>query len=201
MEPKICELCGRSFKPAYRVAQKYWTKRRFCSEECRGKVIAPPPRIGTGRPAEDRFWEKVDRRSKSQCWVWIGAVDAFGYGFFLKSKNPVRFHKAHRFSWELHNGPIPEGMHVLHHCDKPPCVNPRHLFLGDQAANNADRDRKGRGGDRRGERNGRAILTDKQVEQIRQRYARGKLTQLELGREFGVSEAQVWRIVHRYQRK
>lgn len=74
------------------------------------------------------------------CWDWLGYKQPEGYGTF-----PHRgTHYAHRVSYQLHVGPIPDGLHVLHSCDNPPCSNPAHLFLGTVADNMHDRDRKGR---------------------------------------------------------
>lgn len=90
----------------------------------------------------ERFWQKVQKGDG--CWVWTGAV-VLGkrekYGRFLFN-GKVR--GAHRVAWELTNGPIPEGIFVLHHCDNPPCVRPDHLFLGTNSTNMLDAARKGR---------------------------------------------------------
>jgi len=89
----------------------------------------------------DRFWEKVDMRG--HCWEWTAAKTSCGYGRFKVEGKTVG---AHRVSYELHYGEIPEEMCVLHTCDTPPCVNPEHLFLGTPTDNNRDRDQKGRNG-------------------------------------------------------
>lgn len=92
-------------------------------------------------PREDRFWAKVRRGEQNDCWEWSAGVDNFGYGR-LNTRGVVDL--AHRLSWELAHGPIPDGMCVLHRCDNPPCVNPRHLFLGTRDDNVQDMIAKGR---------------------------------------------------------
>lgn len=90
---------------------------------------------------KQRFWSKVDVRSENECWEWQ-AGKSHGYGTFkLGVDQPAG---AHRVCYEITNGPIPEGFHILHKCDNPPCVNPKHLFVGNNKANVADAVRKGR---------------------------------------------------------
>lgn len=86
-----------------------------------------------------RFWDKVDK--SGSCWLWTGSNKPRGYGQ-IKVEGKTIF--AHRLSWELAYGPIPEGLYVCHRCDVPACVRPDHLFLGTQTDNMADRDAKGR---------------------------------------------------------
>ena len=90
---------------------------------------------------EMRFWAKVERGQ--ECWIWTGArrKGRFQYGRFLLDG---KARLAHRIAWQLTNGPIPDGMCVLHRCDNPPCVNPEHLFLGTHADNMLDCSAKGR---------------------------------------------------------
>lgn len=104
------------------------------------------------------------------CWLWIGCLmrpspanpRSFPYGtIFISGKKQL----AHRFSWELHFGTIPDGMSVLHTCDNPRCVNPLHLSLGSQSENINDRDDKGRSA--MGESHGFAKLTEDAVRLIR----------------------------------
>lgn len=87
----------------------------------------------------ENFWSKVDK--SGDCWIWTGSRHGFGYGLFgLNGKT----RRAHRISYELVNGPIPEGFVLCHTCDNPPCVNPDHLFVGSKADNTHDALRKGR---------------------------------------------------------
>lgn len=90
------------------------------------------------KPVETRFWSRVNKTDK--CWLWTVSNDT-RYGVMSVKGVPT---KAHRISWELHNGEIPEGMSVLHTCDNPPCVNPEHLWLGTYGDNIRDAVKKGR---------------------------------------------------------
>jgi hypothetical protein len=92
-------------------------------------------------PAEVRFWSRVAKRPDG-CWVWTGKTTAPGWhGQLMVNHKRVL---AHRYSWELHKGPIPPGVKVRHKCDNPPCVNPEHLLLGSQRDNMQDCVQRGR---------------------------------------------------------
>lgn len=77
------------------------------------------------RPAEERFWEKVDKRTPDECWPFLAAIGNHGYGVFHPSKTTQAL--AHRFAYEQAKGPIPDGLHIDHLCRLRQCVNPSHL--------------------------------------------------------------------------
>jgi hypothetical protein len=90
-----------------------------------------------------RFWAKV--KKTETCWTWTAYRDPQGYGTFSVGPRATHApHRAHRVAWELTNGQIPDGSLVLHRCDNPSCVNPKHLFLGTHQDNQRDKVAKGR---------------------------------------------------------
>jgi hypothetical protein len=91
-----------------------------------------------------RFWQKVDRCGPDECWEWLTGLSRWGYGAFSVGGRAGGNVYAHRFSFELHVGPIPQGLWILHSCDNPPCVNPAHLSLGSSSVNQLERTARGR---------------------------------------------------------
>lgn len=138
-----------------------------------------------------RFWAKVDISDNNACWVWI-AHRTRGYGHF---KHGGKYLLAHRVSWELANGPISSDLDILHLCDNPACVNPLHLKTGTHQDNMRDRNLKGRQARVRGEAHGCHKLTQADIDYIRERYAKGDISQKALGIEVGVRQSQIGRIV------
>ena len=166
------------------------------------------PRLGTSNRRFDmhpqytptdvsRFWSKVHRTDNpADCWEWHACKDILGYGYLRWLGKTC---KAHRISWVMAFGPIPEGMCVLHRCDNPSCTNPAHLFLGTQIDNCRDRHAKGRTSHisrNAGESHGLSKLTEADVVAIRTRKAAGD-TNTRLAREYGVSRRAVNFIVTR----
>lgn len=153
------------------------------------------------KPPEERFWKHVTPGGADECWEWQGATQG-GYGNLLVTHKPKqRTVKAHRLSWEIHNGPIPEGKNVLHRCDNPPCVNPAHLYVGTPADNARDRAERKRGREHRPENRGakapRAKLTRAQAEAIMEALSEvPRRSQASIGAEFGVTQQTVSRIMH-----
>lgn len=100
------------------------------AQKRRGWDLCPLRPSSIGIPVEQRFWAKVQKTDG--CWEWNAATDSHGYGQIrINGRNVL----AHRFSWELSNGPIPEGMFLDHRCSNPPCVNPSHLRIVTQSQN------------------------------------------------------------------
>jgi hypothetical protein len=123
------------------------------------------------------------------CWAFTGSLNGWGYG---KMRWEGKHYGAHRVSWEFHREPIPKGLCVLHHCDRPWCVNPDHLFCGTDQDNVADMIAKGRADyNRRGERQGGARLTEAQVREIRALLAKGSLYRWQIAKRFGVCEGTI----------
>lgn len=144
---------------------------------------------------EKRFFGKVGPLSfTTLCMQWTGATNHDGYGIIAIKGETIRY--AHRVSWELHYGQIPQGMNVLHSCDNRPCVRPDHLFIGAQVDNIRDMMDKGRDKHCPGESNGRAKLTDEKVIEIIGLLKAGHKHQT-IADRFGCSEPSIWQIAHK----
>lgn len=150
-------------------------------------------------PLAERFWGKVAIVYEDDaCWLWIASLQTAGYGSFsLATGTTVA---ASRVAWALTEGPIPEGLHVLHRCDIRACCRPEHLFLGTQQDNVADRVSKGRSNRPRGERGPNTKLTDAQVMDLRRRRREGE-GYAELAKMFGMSVSGVQAIAYGSTRK
>lgn len=160
-----CPKCNKEMK------MKAWSHARNC-----GRV-------------EENFWEKVSKG----CWVFKGHILNTGHGEHYQGNGPNRFRMtAHRYAWTLLKGPIPEGMHVLHTCDVPNCVNPDHLYLGTDKENCRDKYLRDRNNTK---------LTREQARAIREEWRKepgtgrgGKTNAHELAAKYGVTATTVWAI-------
>jgi hypothetical protein len=140
----------------------------------------------------ERFFAKVNKTDG--CWLWTGC-HSNGRGRFSHNGSP-QF--AYRVSWQIHNGPIPEGLFVCHSCDNGLCVNPKHLWLGTQFDNMRDCATKGRlrMPRARGSTNGAAVLDEQSVVAIRTQHANGAM-QTTLAKQYGVHITTINLVVHR----
>lgn len=203
---RSCPRCGKQFQTRYRV--------QHCSRRC--EVAARAAK----RPSQ--FWARVNKSGPTvrpelgPCWMWDGGRNRAGYGQF--SNTLISSQMAHRYSWTLTYGPIPDALFVLHHCDNPPCVNPGHLFLGTKSDNARDMLSKGRqilqvhperaarGADNghythpertpKGERHPLAKITEAQVHQIRELRKQG-LFQREVAAALGIKRSMVSDVLNR----
>lgn len=138
-----------------------------------------------------RFWSKVQR--SSGCWEWTGSLQS-GYGQLrVCTDSRVPMARAHRVSWEIHYGPVPDDLCVLHRCDNRKCVRPDHLFVGTRRDNARDMVAKGRHhrAHLRGERHPSARLNAAGAAEVLRR-ARGGESLTSLARAYGISISAVW---------
>jgi predicted XRE-type DNA-binding protein len=135
----------------------------------------------------ERFMDKVNSD-----WQWTGGKNKDGYGR-IREGDKTRY--AHQISYELFNGPIPNGMWTLHSCDDPGCVDPEHLHIGDHAMNQKEAFERGRR-TQRGENNNQATMTSEQVLEIRRLFTDG-YAQKSIAILFGIRRQHVSDLVNR----
>lgn len=141
-----------------------------------------------------KFWNRVKRGTPDECWEWQAGRTPHGYG--KMRVQPFGITYSHRIAYLLTHGEIPNGLHICHTCDNPPCCNPAHLWAGTAADNMHDRDRKGRhrhGGGNRSNHPRKA--TPDIVEAIYQTYALGKLTIRQIAKQFNLSSGTIYRVL------
>lgn len=143
-------------------------------------------------PIADRFWKFVSKQS-SGCWEWIGCLSTKGYGKIAAGRDRYGVREAHRVSWEIHNGKIPDGKWVLHRCDNPPCVNPEHLWLGTARENVRDCVSKGRfrGNPLKGLAHGYHKIDKRIADEMRAMYSKGDCSISSIARMFSVEHHTV----------
>lgn len=153
-----------------------------------------PSKLSSSSTIEEKFFDKV-AFGMSECWYWYGAKHYLGYGLM----SALGETKAHRVSWIIHNGKIPDGLSVLHKCDVRNCVNPNHLFLGTQKDNVLDMHNKNRNvnSPRYGEKNPISKFTNLQAIQIREEFLNCNVLQIELARKYNVSPMAISRLIRK----
>jgi len=113
----------------------------YCNTHyARFKRLGTVDLVSHKQPIEERFWRFVTKLSDAECWDWTGSKNAKGYGSLPNGNEQL----AHRISHIIFKGEIPDKIMVLHHCDNPSCVNPSHLYLGDNKQNMIDMISRGR---------------------------------------------------------
>lgn len=183
-----CLQCGGRASRRWSRFQSYC----YCSRPCYWAALRARPKVPPLERVPKYFWRKVDKSDRLEgCWVWTGKTNRNGYGVANYLGTPSL---AHRLSWFLRNGPIPEGKCVCHTCDNRPCVNPDHLWLGTPKENAEDRVAKGRQSFTCGSRNGRARLTEADVQEAK-RLRRSGATLKAIALTLGVSESAIGRAV------
>ena len=184
--------------------QKAKNKIKYCECDCGGSPANSKANYIRGhRPRmslEQRLFAHVDKTES--CWLWTGSITNSGYGDLGRTPYDKGWF-AHRLSWTIHNGTIPDGLKVLHKCDVRICVNPDHLFIGTHQDNMDDMDAKGRRISLRGENSPVHKLTDEQVREIRLRYSGVPYNNnaRELANEFGVTWQYIQQLIRKEWRK
>lgn len=195
--PQLCECgCGQVAPISARTHSRYgWVKgqsKRFIKGHNRKRKVIELPQD---------FWNKVNKNGPvhpdlgTRCWIYTGGIHENRYG---RIWNGTRDIIAHRYSYELSYGTIPDGLNVCHHCDVRSCVNPEHLFIGTRADNTHDMDAKGRRGIWHpvGEANPSAKLTESDVLRVRELAKYGIRRKL-LAKSFDVSLPNIEKIIAR----
>lgn len=136
------------------------------------------------RALQDKLWFGCLPEPNSGCWLWLGRLNAKGYGTIFANGGHVL---AHRLSFQVFKGSVPTKKCVLHMCDVRCCVNPEHLYLGTQFENMNDMESRGRGNHPSRESHGLAKLTVATVQAIRA----SSETHAALGRRFGVTKENI----------
>lgn len=166
------------------LCAKHYRRLKFYGSVEAGKYLS-------SGEAEDRLRFVGWIVTESGCWEWKGSRRGPGYGRISVCGKVV---PTHRLAYETWVGPIPEGHLVRHKCDNPPCINPSHLETGTHRDNARDRETRTRSS--AGSGNPRAKLTEKDVLDIREEYAKGVLTQQMLAEVYGVKAHAVYKAIH-----
>lgn len=155
------------------------------------RVLPIPDRV-LSPEFQAEFWAKVERGQ--DCWRWVGHIGKDGYGRTRIGQDRAHY-RSHRIAYRIAFDKDPGHLYVCHRCDNPACCNPRHLFLGTAADNNADKHLKGRAraGDHKGAKNGNAKLTEGMARQAIEMIKAGK-TNVAIGRELGITHSLISRI-------
>lgn len=181
-----CESCGREFQFNACPSNVRLGRGRFCSKTCQ---------IAWQRvPLRTRFEKHIGPTTDTGCILWMGTISEGRYGVIhAGGKDSPRIY-AHRLAYEIANGPIPDGMSIMHSCDNPRCINAEHLSPGTITDNMTDKIHKNR--QAKGEVVASSKLTVAAVREIRERHAGGDAA-THLARDYGVSIRCIGKITKR----
>lgn len=158
---KGCAHCGKRFAKNPRTTWAYWSKAKYCSQNCAGlawKREAAERRV----PLAEAFWIRVIKASGQECWRWSGSHDKNGYPVLIHAH---KYYRATRVALQLDGRAPSDRQYACHTCDNPSCVNPAHLYPGSPTDNMRDAVERGRV--QRGSRRYSAKLTEADVAAIR----------------------------------
>ena len=177
MSTLTCKHCG---KESFIIPSRIKYGATFCNRKCYNAYRKSIPR-------SEIFWNRVEKTDS--CWMWKACTNKV-YGIFFPAKKERWY--AHRYSYFLSFGKIPENMSVLHKCDTPLCVNPEHLFIGTQQDNMKDMKNKNRGV--KGETQGGAKLKENDIIEIRKKAL--TMTHAEICKSYNVNRRTIGKIVN-----
>ena len=143
---------------------------------------------------QERMESKTSKAGENDCWLWTASCDTAGYGI-IRIDNKLR-HASH-IAFEIYNNkPVPHDMLIMHSCDNPLCVNPKHLSIGTKLLNNVDKKKKGRCNPRRGNEHPMSKLNTNTVKEIRCLFKQGHHTFTSLASLFNINRTTVSRIIN-----
>jgi len=180
---KKCKLC----KKEYYVVPSQKDRSKYCSIKCRmASLNSFLIKEATKEELEERYIKSFDKYVVRQegCWGWKGSKNDYGYAM-MSCNRKIGDQRAHRASWIIHNGPIPNDKVIRHLCNNPICTNINHLALGSKQDNTNDMikaNRHSHGGKHKG-----AKLTEKQVFEIKKKLYKDEISCTKLANEFNVS--------------
>lgn len=191
---KICPNCSKLFNRDLNKSIGDFRKRKFCSFKC-----ATDYNSGENHVRYISIKDKIEKnivKSETGCWEWVGTKRGESAGVYYGGTSiGGKSILAHRASYELYVGKIPDGMLVCHKCDNPKCVNPEHLFLGTHFDNARDMSIKNRGTN--GEKSNNSKLTNTKAVEIVFAASMKNMKQKDIASVFGISEKTVNKIFNR----